>query len=108
MDGLILGQAVGERVEEVFAPGVLTDYQEGERFAAPRASFRTRKMLRRDLEPRLGRFYPRGFMAGERGLFSEDRRPLRITGLREGSINADSRHPLAALPLRLGVLRLAG
>ncbi len=106
MDGLILGQAVGERVEEVFAPGVLTDYQEGERFAAPRASFRTRKMLRRDLEPRLGRFYPRGFMAGERGLFSEDRRPLRITGLREGSINADSRHPLAALPLRLGVLRL--
>ncbi len=76
-------------------PARLTDWLEGERFTAPRAAFRTRKIARRDLEPRLGRFYPRGFLAGQRGLFSEDRRPLRVTGLSDQRIDIDSRHLLA-------------
>ena len=94
LDRQLLGLPVGERVGADFGPGTLTDYQEGECFTAPRAAFRTRKIARRDLEPRLGRFYPRGFLAGQRGLFSEDRRPLRITGLSAQRIDIDRRHPL--------------
>ena len=46
----LLGTAVGERVEADFTPGALTEYQEGERFTAPRGAFRSRKLVRRDLE----------------------------------------------------------
>lgn len=99
----LLGTAVGERVEADFTPGALTEYQEGERFTAPRAAFRSRKLVRRDLEPRLGRFYPRGFLAGQRGIFSEDRRPLRVTGMPAERLEIDSRHPLAGVPVRLGI-----
>ena len=103
LDRQLLGLPVGERVEAAFGPGTLTDYQEGECFTAPRAAFRTRKIARRDLEPRPGRFYPRGFLAGQRGLFSEDRRPLRVTGLADQRIAIDSRHPLAGVSPRLGI-----
>ncbi len=103
LDRQLLGLAVGARVAVDGGPGLLTDYQEGACFTAPRAAFRSRKLARRDLEPRLGRFYPRGFLAGQRGLFAEDRRPLRVTGLSEREIAIDSRHPLAAVPVRLGV-----
>lgn len=103
LDRQLLGLAVGARVAVDGGPGLLTDYQEGACFTAPRAAFRTRKLARRDLEPRLGRFYPRGFLAGQRGLFAEDRRPLRVTGLSEREIAIDSRHPLAAVPVQLGI-----
>ncbi len=103
LDRVLMGLPVGERVEAVFGPGTLTDYQEGECFTAPRTAFRTRKIARRDLEPRLGRFYPRGFMAGQRGLFSEDRRPSRVTGLSEQRLDIDSRHPRRRCPCGSGV-----
>ncbi|TNF53989.1 MAG: class I SAM-dependent methyltransferase [Gammaproteobacteria bacterium] len=103
LDRQLLGLAVGDRIEADFAPGSLTGYQEGECFTAPRGAFRTRKLIRRDLEPRLGRFYPRGFLAGQRGIFSDDRRPLRVTGMPPGRLEIDSRHPLAAVPVRLGI-----
>jgi len=103
LDRQLMGLAVGERVEAVFAPGTLTDYQDGECFHAPRTAFRSHKLIKRDLQPRLGRFYPRGFLGGERGLFAQDRRPLRVTGLDDLRIEVDSRHPLAALPIQLGI-----
>ncbi len=103
LDRQLLGLPVGERVVADFAPGMLTDDQEGHCFTAPRTAFRSRKLVHRDLEPHLGRFYPRGFLAGQRGLFSEDRRPLRVVGLSEREIAIDSRHPLAAVPLQLGI-----
>lgn len=103
LDRQLMGLPVGDRVEADFMPSTLTDYQDGHRFSAPRAAFRSRKMLHRDLEPHLGRFYPRGFLAGQGGIFSEDRRPLRVVGLSDQRIDIDSRHPLADLPLRLGI-----
>lgn len=103
MDRQLMGLAVGERIETDFTSGSLTEYQEGDTFLAPRSAFRSRKLVRRDLEPRLGRFYPRGFLAGQRGIFSEDRRPLRVTGMPEDRLAIDSRHPLAGVPVRLGI-----
>jgi len=103
LDRQLIGTQVGARIEAVFAPGILTDYQDGECFTAPITTFRTRKLARRNLQPRRGHFYPRGFLAGERGLFSEDRRPLRVTGLTDTRLDIDSRHPLAGVPLRLGI-----
>ncbi len=58
---------------------------------------------RRGLEvtPRLGRFYPQGFLQGVQGIFKDAVTPARITELTPDSLQADLNHPLARFPLQV-------
>ncbi|WP_018232515.1 methyltransferase domain-containing protein [Thioalkalivibrio thiocyanodenitrificans] len=54
-----------------------------------------RHLRRVAVEPRAGRFYPRGFIAGVRGLLREDRTPFRMGSVDDGRLTIDLNHPMA-------------
>lgn len=92
-----LGQAqVGERVAEDFLPGeVLPEYAECHVHVIARDRLRGRKRNGAMLEPQVGRFYPRGLIAGVEDTFPEDRRPFRYLGPDGTGLRVDLNHPLA-------------
>lgn len=47
------------------------------------------------IEPRQGRFYPRNLVSGIRGVFSDDRRPLRVLSNVDEKLIVDLNHPLS-------------
>ena len=51
------------------------------------------------LEPRLGRFYPRGIFDNIAGNYSSNYQPCRIIGIEDDAITTDFNHPLAAKTL---------
>lgn len=53
------------------------------------------------VEPRVGRFYPRGLLEGVPAVFGQDRRPFRYLGDQDGLRLADLNHPLALHSLDL-------
>jgi SAM-dependent methyltransferase len=53
------------------------------------------------LQPRLGRFYPRGVLKDVTGVFRADRTPLRVVGSNNGRLTIDMAHPLAGKPIDL-------
>jgi len=55
------------------------------------------------LEPRNGRFYPKGRLSGLAGVFPQNIQPFRIVGLNNGHMSIDMNHPLAEKPLGLSM-----
>lgn len=55
------------------------------------------------LEPRLGRFYPRGILRGISGVYSENVQPFRCAGLASNRLEADFNHPLAGKTIGIRV-----
>lgn len=64
------------------------------------------------VEPRTGRFYPKGFIAGVRDIYSEDFTPFRVGAVAGNSLTVDLGHPLAGHDLTLAAnildIRAAG
>jgi hypothetical protein len=56
-----------------------------------------------DIQPRLGRWYPGGFVHSLPGIFPKSTLPIRMVGLDEQSIIVDCNHPLAGKELSLGI-----
>ncbi|WP_040731910.1 methyltransferase domain-containing protein [Thiocapsa marina] len=55
------------------------------------------------IEPRAGRFYPRGVLEGVEGISGSDRRPLRLVDVQPERLTADLNHPLAERALDVAV-----
>lgn len=53
------------------------------------------------VEPRVGRFYPRGLIAGVAGIFPGEYRPFRVLAADGRHLTVDLNHPLARFPLTL-------
>lgn len=53
------------------------------------------------VEPRIGRFYPRGMIAGVAGIFAGEFRPFRVIDGDGERLTVDLNHPLARYPLLL-------
>jgi SAM-dependent methyltransferase len=56
-----------------------------------------------EIEPRYGRFYPRGILRGVPGVFRENTQPFRCTGLETEWLLADFNHPLSGKALAVEV-----
>lgn len=56
-----------------------------------------------ELEPRFGRFYPRGILHRVAGVFRNNIEPFRCAALDAQGLTADLNHPLAGKPLALAV-----
>ncbi len=124
--------AVGRHVDRYFAPKAnlwrdffpgrcaqgLTDLQPGDVYTetmAPGDLIETRDanlvaIFRPDqftgpggLQPRAGRFYPRGFTPGVAATYKGDMRPFRFLGQQENTLLGDYNHPLAGRVLELAV-----
>jgi len=98
----IMGQRVGHRASHGFAPGELVPGpQERQLRPLRNAQFDRRFTGRGTIQPRAGRFYPRGMLEGVEGVFRADRQPFRIAEVTGESLLADLNHPLSGRPLRL-------
>ena len=56
------------------------------------------------VEPRLGRFYPKGMLKGIAGIFRANVQPFRCVGMSNGLLTVDFNHPLAGKDLNLSVV----
>ncbi|MEF3697239.1 methyltransferase domain-containing protein [Desulfolutivibrio sp.] len=96
------GLAVGETASCAYAPGHAIPARRDDMVKRlPRSSFTSKTVAGRHIEPRLGRFYPRGLFAGLCGVFPQDLRPARIVAMDADSLTLDLNHPLAGRPFTL-------
>lgn len=97
----LIGQDIGAVVHQRFPAGELSGpYVETDCLSVPHQRFNSRFAGQSNLQPRLGRFYPRGTIAGVHGLHPEDMRPFRVVGV-DGTLGVDLNSPLAGHELEL-------
>ncbi len=90
------GVAAGERVSHCFNAGeIVPGFSQADVHTVRQQSFNRNFTSSVRLEPRLGRFYPRGVFENIPGNFSSNYQPCRITALEADSITTDFNHPLA-------------
>jgi len=67
------------------------------------------RKLRRyiDVEPRAGRFYPRAYINGSRGIFPEEMQPFRVGSVSDDMLCCDLNNPLSNKPLDVSVRIMA-
>jgi FKBP-type peptidyl-prolyl cis-trans isomerase 2 len=100
----MMGASPGDRIQFYLRPGeALSDYALGKRFMVNHAQFERRKINDRPLEPRFGRFYPKGLLKGLPNVFSNNVEPFRCVGVEAEGITADFNHPLAGREMALTI-----
>ncbi len=83
-----------------FAPGeFIVPYQSDLCFNLSQRAFHRDLRKGNYIEPRTGRFYPRAFIGGSRGVFPEEILPFRICSTSDDMICCDLNNPLADKPL---------
>ncbi|MCF8109780.1 MAG: methyltransferase domain-containing protein [Desulfohalobiaceae bacterium] len=101
MEQELLGKGIGDRIRLSYAPGqALEDRKSSLVRILQRSQFRPGS---KDIEPRLGRFYPKGFLFNVAGIYPQNEYPFRVIGLDEESFEADLNHPLAGKELEVEV-----
>jgi SAM-dependent methyltransferase len=107
LDTALTDKPVGYTLTTSCGPGdLVADYCHGDCFPVPVASFNHRPSARVPVEPRAGRFYPRGLIAGVRGISAEDLTPMRL-GAVDAQLTVDLNHPLSGKTLALTATILA-
>ena len=100
----ILGQPAGHTGSAGFPPGVLVEPRDSRNLVRIRArQFNRRWLKHRSIEPRLGRFYPRGVLQGVAGIYPEDHGPARLIGMAGDQLEFDLNHPLSRYPAEVAV-----
>lgn len=95
MESDLMDKPVGHLATHRFAAGdLLADYDKGLCFDAPDKAF-NRHYRKCYIEPRAGRFYPRGFIAGTRNIYPDDLKPFRIADRAADKLTLELNHPLA-------------
>lgn len=98
----LIGATGGAQWTGRFEPGdLVADRHPGDRVRVARSRFNSRYGGQSNLVPRSGRFYPRGVLAGSRGIVPQDATPLRVIGVENDALDVDLAHPLAGKPLAL-------
>jgi SAM-dependent methyltransferase len=87
-----------------FAAGeLIVPYQTDLCFNLSQRAFHRRLRTNNYVEPRSGRFYPRAFIGGSRGIFPEEILPFRVCSVSGDMIGCDLNNPLADKPLDFSV-----
>jgi len=106
LEDAILDKPLGHVASGTFAAGGLIEgYRPMDCFDIVPRQFNHHFRKGSYLEPRAGRFYPRGIIGGVRGIYPEMLQPLRVTGVDE-KVGIDLNHPLAAKELQLDITLL--
>ena len=79
---------------EFAADGLIEGYRDKDCLEVPAKAFNRRFRKGNYIEPRAGRFYPKGFIAGVKGIFPEDLTPFRVARIGD-RLTVDLNHPLA-------------
>jgi hypothetical protein len=101
LESQLMGKPAGQVFSQDFAAGSLIEgYQNKDCFETSNKSFNRRYRKGNYIEPRAGRFYPKGFIGGVRGIFPEDLTPFRVAQTGD-KLTVDLNHPLAQHKLAL-------
>jgi SAM-dependent methyltransferase len=101
LEAELMAKPIGHVFRHEFAAGSLIEgYRDRECLEVSLKAFNRRFRKGNYIEPRAGRFYPRGFIAGVRGIFPEDLTPFRVARIGDG-LTLDLNHPLAGYNLEL-------
>jgi SAM-dependent methyltransferase len=92
---------VGNKAELVFKPGETVAYDPRKTFEIKPSQFDREFRPGTRIEPRTGRFYPKGILKGIANVFKENVEPFRCTGVQNDKIGVDFNHPLAEKELHL-------
>jgi len=93
----------GQRASQQFAAGELVPAYDARQVMAIRDDQFQREFGHLSLQPRAGRFYPKGMIAGVAGIFAGEYRPFRVLACDGDELRVDLNHPLARYPLELAV-----
>ena len=81
---------------------LIVPYQSDLCFNLSQRAFHRNLRKNNHIEPRTGRFYPRAFIGGSRGIYPEEVLPFRICNVSDDMICCDLNNPLADRALVLG------
>lgn len=99
----LVGKPIGSAWRQELAPGELVAaYAERDCALIPGPRFNRRLRRGTYVEPRAGRFYPKGFIGGFRDIYPEDHTPFRLASIEGDQLHVELNHPLAGRPLTLG------
>ena len=92
LDAAALGVPVSQAVS---AEDLFIEYNPAEIYSIKASQFRPDLAKVVNIQPHVGRFYPRHFLSGVSSVVSSDRRPCRILSMDTESLRLDFNHPLA-------------
>ncbi len=100
LEAVLINQPVGHTSRLRFQAGQLvTDYAVADCVQAPLERFNRPYRKLGEVVPHAGRFYPRGFIAGVKGITSDDVQVFRLGAVEAGTMTVDLNHPLAGKPI---------
>lgn len=98
---MLSGLVVGQDTSQTFTAGELVPAHDSKQVITIREGQFHRDFGHLSVEPRLGRYYPRGMIAGVAGIFASEYKPFRIVGRDGDQLEVDLNHPLARYSLEL-------
>ena len=101
----LMGSEPGAVVEHTFLPGELTPSYDSRRIITlGHKQFEGPRINGREIEPRYGRFYPKGLVKGLPNVFSNNLEPCRCVGVDSSNLTIDLNHPLASTGIELQII----
>jgi FKBP-type peptidyl-prolyl cis-trans isomerase 2/SAM-dependent methyltransferase len=98
------GSAPGDRLHFSFPPGQITPaFDSKKQFQLKNQQFERREINSEKIEPRRGRFYPKGLLKGISGIHPENVTPFRCSKVTPTDLSVDFNHPLAEKAVELQV-----
>ncbi len=100
----LMDKPVNHVANRAFSPGeLIVPYQSDLCFNLSQRAFHRKLRKNNYVEPRSGRFYPRAFIGGSRGVFAEEILPFRVCRASDDMICCDLNNPLSDKQLDLTV-----
>lgn len=100
----LMDKPVDHVASHSYRPGeLIVPYQSDKCFNLSQRAFHRQLRKNNYVEPRAGRFYPRAFIGGSRGIFAEEILPFRICAASDDMICCDINNPLADKALDISV-----
>jgi FKBP-type peptidyl-prolyl cis-trans isomerase 2 len=92
----LMGSEPEDRLQFLFSPGeMIPSYATKQVFDIPTNQFDRRKLNGHRIEPRTGRYYPRGLLKGLANIYDGNTEPFRCIGVESSKLSVDLNHPLA-------------
>jgi len=98
----LLNKAVQDQVEYSLKPGeIVPAFQPSREHTIDFSQFDRKMDPSRIIEPRAGRFYPKGILTGMANIFRANIEPFRCVEPLDSSLRVSFNHPLASVPIEL-------
>ncbi len=95
-------KSLGRMIEVDFGPGMIFSGHDIQKtFEIKGGQFNRRFIPDKDIEPRMGRFYPKGILKGVAGVFPQNLHPFRCVGIENGHLKVDFNHPLSSRSIQI-------